>query len=148
MKRIVIALVFLNLTAFSSLAHNSVVVVPLITAKRLGNVVTVSHSGGDFTDPIAAVASITDASFTNPYVVMIGPGLYTLNQTLEMANPQPTSPPTLPSQTSKRIQTTQCTNGMISLSTQQTPTSKSLSGLTSKDLIQETNLRSPLSKPK
>ncbi|HHD62954.1 MAG TPA: hypothetical protein ENK96_01020 [Desulfobulbaceae bacterium] len=59
-----------------------VVVVPLFSAKKLGNVVTVAKSGGKFTDPVAAVNSITDASASNPYLVVIGPGQYTLTSAL------------------------------------------------------------------
>lgn len=73
-------------------AHNNVVVVPLLggtgggggTSSPLKNVVTVSAKNGMFTDPVAAVNSITDASETNPYLVVIGPGNYTLTQTLQM----------------------------------------------------------------
>jgi hypothetical protein len=42
------------------------------------NVVIVAKSGGDFTDPIAAVNSITDASAAKPYLVKIMPGVYDL----------------------------------------------------------------------
>lgn len=42
------------------------------------NVVVVAQSGGDFTDPIAAVNSITGASAANRYLVKIMPGLYSL----------------------------------------------------------------------
>lgn len=38
----------------------------------------------DFTDPVAAVNSVTDASEANPYLVLIGPGVYTLTQPLNM----------------------------------------------------------------
>ena len=67
-------------------AQNKVVVIPLYssTAKKLKNIVTVSPSNGDFTDPVAAVNSITDASINNPYLVVIGPGIYTLSTTLNM----------------------------------------------------------------
>jgi hypothetical protein len=57
-----------------------------ITADRLAfnpggkyaRLVIVAQSGGDFTDPVAAVNSITDASETNPYLVKIMPGVYDL----------------------------------------------------------------------
>ena len=45
-------------------------------ARSLGNVLTVGLSGGDFTTPAAAMAAITDASGTNPYLVRIGPGVF------------------------------------------------------------------------
>lgn len=48
---------------------------------QLQNEVTVSASGGDFTSPVDAMNSITDASATNPYVVRIGPGIYDLAST-------------------------------------------------------------------
>ncbi len=43
----------------------------------LANVVWVATSGGDFTSLSAALASITDSSETNPYVIKIAPGIYT-----------------------------------------------------------------------
>jgi hypothetical protein len=69
----------------ASLAADKVVVIPLFGhGKPLKNVVTVAKSGGKFTDPVAAVNSITDASENNPYLVVIAPGVYTLTQTLVM----------------------------------------------------------------
>jgi hypothetical protein len=50
----------------------------------LKNIITVAKANGNFTDPVAAVNSITDASATNPYLVVIGPGVYTITQTLQM----------------------------------------------------------------
>jgi hypothetical protein len=40
-------------------------------------VITVSNTGGDYPSLSAALASITDASATNPYVIRIAPGIYT-----------------------------------------------------------------------
>jgi len=45
-------------------------------SRPLANVFTVSPSGGDFTSIQAALDSITDASFSNPYQILVGPGVY------------------------------------------------------------------------
>jgi hypothetical protein len=61
--------------------------VPALSGNRnrpLKNIVTVAKANGQFTDPVAAVNSITDASATNPYLVVIGPGVYTITSTLVM----------------------------------------------------------------
>ncbi|MDW7771372.1 MAG: hypothetical protein SCH71_00620 [Desulfobulbaceae bacterium] len=61
------------------------VVIPIDSAKKkLVEVVAVSTEGSEFTDPVAAVSSITDADAANPYLVLIGPGIYTLTRTLVM----------------------------------------------------------------
>ena len=85
---ICILLLMLPLAAF---AANKVVVIPLFdssctsgTCKPLKNIVTVAKAGGMFTDPVAAMASITDASFDNPYLVVIGPGVYTVTSPVVM----------------------------------------------------------------
>ena len=45
------------------------------------NVVTVAESGAQFDDLRAALASITNASAHNPYVVFVLPGTYTIEGT-------------------------------------------------------------------
>jgi hypothetical protein len=67
-----------------ALAEDKVVVIPMASAKPLQNIVTVGKAYGNFTDPVAAVNSITDASATNPYLVLIAPGTYTLTTALVM----------------------------------------------------------------
>ena len=61
-------------------AHNNVVVVPLFDDKSLPieNIITVGLQNADFTDPVAAVESISDATNLEPYLVFIGPGTYTI----------------------------------------------------------------------
>lgn len=69
----------------NAVAADKEVVIPSDTAKKkVINVIRVSASGGDFTDPLAALDSINDAAVANPYVVDIGPGVYTLTRTLIM----------------------------------------------------------------
>ena len=66
-------------------AVDRVVVIPMGTGGTpLQNIVTVAKSKGQFTDPVAAMNSITDASATNPYLLYIGPGQYTLTTALIM----------------------------------------------------------------
>ncbi len=69
----------------SAEAEDKVVVIPLLYGKsvtKISNVIKVAKIGGDFTDPVEAVGSISDASENNPYLVMIGPGVYTLTSNL------------------------------------------------------------------
>jgi hypothetical protein len=82
--KIVIGLIlFLILPSIA--AGDRVVVIPLHSSvKKMKNIVTVSADGGDFTDPVAAMDSITDASAANPYLVFIGPGVYHLSKSLVM----------------------------------------------------------------
>ena len=65
-------------------AETSELFVPLGATDKSARIVTVSPEGGDFTDPLAALASINDASADNPYLVLIGPGVYTVTDTLAM----------------------------------------------------------------
>lgn len=66
-------------------AHNKVIVVPLGTnGGSLQNVVTVAKKNGDFISPAAAINSINNASASNPYLVVIAPGIYTLTEALTM----------------------------------------------------------------
>lgn len=48
------------------------------------NIVTVASSGGNFSSLSAALASITDSSSTNRYVVRVGPGTFTVDSTLNI----------------------------------------------------------------
>lgn len=86
MKRFLITVIVFAFALLSSLAFSAdkVVVIPLKSVKKLHNVITVSTNGGDFTDPVTAVNSINDASSSNRYLVIIGPGEYTVTQPLVM----------------------------------------------------------------
>ncbi len=86
-----ILLVVLCLLCINATAHNKVVVVPLGSdpTKPLQNVISVSPSNGDFRDPIAALNSIPTQgagmpSAENRYLIVIGPGQYTLSETMQM----------------------------------------------------------------
>lgn len=46
--------------------------------QKYANVIVVAKSGGDFTDPVSAMNSITDASVDNRYLVKIMPGVYNI----------------------------------------------------------------------
>jgi len=78
--------VLILFTPMTVLAQSRVVVIPLFgdDPKPLKNIVTVAKANGDFKNPVSAVNSVTDASASNPYLVVIGPGVYTLTQTLVM----------------------------------------------------------------
>lgn len=88
MKRIqhvaLFLLLGLLLGAIPVLADNRVVVIPLLggKAKPIKHVVTVAKSGGDFTDPVAAVKSI-DTRYGDVLVVM-APGVYELDKPLSV----------------------------------------------------------------
>ena len=47
-------------------------------AANYANVIVVAKSGGDFANPLDAVASITNATETNPWVIQVMPGVYDL----------------------------------------------------------------------
>lgn len=68
------------ISANSAIAQNKVVVIPMAgeDLEPLANIITVAKQNGDFSDPIAAMNSITDASETNPYLIVIAPGEYDL----------------------------------------------------------------------
>jgi hypothetical protein len=57
---------------------------PGVDAVSPAQVVRVATSGGDFTSPSAALASITDASAAKPYVIKIAPGVYTETSTVTL----------------------------------------------------------------
>jgi len=60
-------------------------VIPVPTSKKIKNVITVAKSDGQFTDVNAELDSITDASATNPYlVVYITLRHYTITTTIQM----------------------------------------------------------------
>lgn len=75
---------FVMLAGAEAIAANKVVVIPLDDDRTLKNVVTVAKAHGSFTNPVVAVNSISNASAANHYVVAIGPGIYTISQTLVM----------------------------------------------------------------
>jgi hypothetical protein len=66
-------------------AQDDLMMISGVSGNRpLKNVITVAKANGKFKDPVAAVNSIIDASVSNPYLVVIGPGVYTITQTLVM----------------------------------------------------------------
>ncbi|GHA22070.1 hypothetical protein GCM10008090_34870 [Arenicella chitinivorans] len=73
---------------YAAFAHNKVVVVPLgdgtAEFKTIKNIVTVGLDNADFSNPMDAMAAITDASSLNPYLIVIGPGTYTMGQPLQI----------------------------------------------------------------
>jgi len=52
--------------------------------KKIKNVLTVAESGGDYSDIQAALDKIQDANATNPYLVYIKPGIYTITQPIQL----------------------------------------------------------------
>ena len=49
----------------------------LVLLEKVANTITVATDGGNFETLSTAMASITDASITNPYIIKISPGVYT-----------------------------------------------------------------------
>jgi hypothetical protein len=76
---LILGLLMISVAA-TSLAQDKVVVIPLDGEglKPLANVITVAKENGDFEDPVAAMLSIVDADSTNPYLLVIAPGVYEL----------------------------------------------------------------------
>lgn len=72
------------LVSTAAAAERVVLAPPEPAKKELAQIIAVTVEGGDFSDPVAAVDSIGDAAADNPYLVMIGPGEYTLSRTLVM----------------------------------------------------------------
>jgi len=51
------------------------------------NLIVVSPSGGDFNDPMDALNSITTASASNPFTILVMPGVYTVSAALVFDQP-------------------------------------------------------------
>jgi hypothetical protein len=51
--------------------------------RKYDNIVVVAKSGGDYTTITAALNSITDANYDNPYLVYVAPGIYTERVTMK-----------------------------------------------------------------
>jgi len=56
----------------------------IAVGRKLKNVVTVAKSGGQYTDVKTAIDSIGNASPDNPYLVYIGPGVYTVTSQIQL----------------------------------------------------------------
>lgn len=70
-----------------SIANDKAAVIPFLLgniAKPIGNVVTVAKENGDYLDVLTAMESIKDASRTNPYLIVIGPGKYAITETINV----------------------------------------------------------------
>jgi hypothetical protein len=65
-----------------SLVHADSYVIPVL--KKMKNVVTVAKSGGQYKDINTAIDSIVDAGPDNPYLIYIGPGLYTVTSPIQL----------------------------------------------------------------
>ena len=76
---------FLSLPSLVQSQETKIVVVPFgDDARPLQNIVTVAKENGDFSDPVAAVNSISDPCATGPWLVVIAPGVFTLQSQLIM----------------------------------------------------------------
>lgn len=64
------------LVSIPPLSYADFYVIPVV--KKVNTLITVAKSGGEFNDIVAAIASVTDASADNPYVVYVSPGIYTV----------------------------------------------------------------------
>lgn len=75
----VVTIILLLLTT-SATAQSKVFAIPMSGSdlNPLASIVTVAKEDGDFIDPVTAIASITDASASNPYLLAIAPGIYEL----------------------------------------------------------------------
>ena len=77
---LVLSLILIYLVLpIESISHNKVVVIPLGGGSNIQNVITVAKSGGDFTNLLGAVNSITDASASKPYAIYVAPGIYDMS---------------------------------------------------------------------
>ncbi len=70
------------LAGFSTAMWADFYVIPI--NKKVEHVILVAKKGGDFTDVKAAMDSITDANETNRYLVYVGPGVYTVTETINL----------------------------------------------------------------
>jgi hypothetical protein len=79
LMRTILSLFSLTFTTIT-IAQSNVVVIPLFDddIHPLENIISVATKNGDFDNPATAMASITDASESNPYLVVIAPGVYEL----------------------------------------------------------------------
>ncbi len=77
-RRVPFFITLVCLFATAATAANKAVIIPLPKRPTMEHAITVAPAGGDFSDPAAAIARITDATEHNPYIVVLGPGTYTL----------------------------------------------------------------------
>lgn len=87
-KRQLLVCLFLSLMSVSAFAKTKVVVVPLLggETKNISNIITVAKEGGDFTNPVDAINSISGANVNNQYLIYIAPGVYNLSTPLILKN--------------------------------------------------------------